>query len=368
MAKRPISADSHVTEPPNCYIDHIEPAYRDRAPHMAYDEKYGDVYIIEGLKARVPMGLVAGAGRPAESLRMSGMRFEELYRSGWDAAYRVADQDRDGVAAEMIYPTVGMVLCNHPDYDFKHACFQAYNRWLEGYCDGAPGRLFGLGQAAMRSVDDGIAELRRIKAMGFKGVMMTGNPQHEDYDHPDYDAFYEAAIDLDLPLSFHILTSSNDSLANKPRGPRLNGFMSITRGCQDILGTFVFGGVFQRHPKLKVVCVEADAGWVPHFMYRMDHAYNRHRHWMRGRELEQPPSYYFRNNIYLTFQDDWIAFKVKDLMNVERMLWANDFPHSDSTWPWSQEMLAEHAADLSQDERDKVLHDNVAQLYGLQVN
>ena len=114
------------------------------------------------------------------------------------------------------------------------------------------------------------------------------------------------------------------------------------------MGTLVLGGVFERHPKLRVVCVEADAGWVPHYMYRMDHAYKRHRNWLpAGQALSKLPSEYFAENIYTTFQDDWVAFKTADLMNWHRLMWANDFPHSDSTWPWSQEMLAEHAADLT---------------------
>ena len=117
----------------------------------------------------------------------------------------------------------------------------------------------------------------------------------------------------------------------------MNGFLSIIRGCQDIMGTLVLGGVFERHPDLKVVCVEADAGWVPHYMYRMDHAYKRHRYWLpAGQELSKLPSEYFRENIYTTFQDDWVAFQTADLMNWRRLLWANDFPHSDSTWPESQ--------------------------------
>ena len=74
----------------------------------------------------------------------------------------------------------------------------------------------------------------------------------------------------------------------------------------------VFGGVFERHPKLRVVCVEADAGWAPHFMYRMDHAYKRHRYWMKGKELARLPSEYFRDHITLTFQDDWTAFQAAD--------------------------------------------------------
>ena len=367
MAKRPISADSHITEPPDCYADRIDKKYRDTAPHLERDDKRGDVYVINGLEAIVPMGLVAAAGKEPKDLRMGGAHFGDLHRSGWDPTCRVADQERDGVAAEFIYPTVGMLLCNHPDFDYKKACFDAYNLWLQEYCAEAPDRLFGLGQTAMRSVDEGIEDLRHIKEMGFKGVMMPGNPQHLDYDHPDYDPLWEAAVDMDMPISFHILTSSQDSLTRQ-RGPKINSFQGIIRGCQDIIGTFIFGGVFERHPKLKLVCVEADAGWAPHFMYRMDHAYKRHRYWMKCAEMERLPSEYFRDNVYMTFQDDWVAFKVKDLCNVRRLLWANDFPHSDSTWPWSQEMLAEHAADLTEQERDWILHDNVAELYNVSVN
>ncbi len=364
MAKTPISADSHITEPPNCYIDYIDPSFRERAPHITHDEKFGDVYVIEGMEKTIPMGLVAAAGRDPKDLRMSGAKFEELHRSGWDPAYRLADQDRDGVAGEIIYPTVGMVLCNHPDFDYKRACFQAYNRWLQEYCSTAPDRLYGMAQISMASVEEGIEDLRAAHEMGFRGVMMPGDPKHEDYDHPDYAPFYEAAIDLNMPLSFHILTSGADHIGGT-RGPRINGFCSIIRGCQDIIGTFIFGGVFERHPDLKLVCVEADAGWVPHYMYRMDHAYKRHRYWMKCEELGQLPSEYFKENVYLTFQDDWSAFEARNRCNVRRLMWANDFPHSDATWPWSQDILKEHTADLTEQERDWILHDNVAELYGL---
>ena len=90
--------------------------------------------------------------------------------------------------------------------------------------------------------------------------------------------------------------------------------MSIIRGNQDIMGMFILGGVFERHPKLRIACVEADAGWVPHFMYRMDHAYDRHRYWLDMYELSKLPSEYFRENIYTTFQDDWVAFKSTDML------------------------------------------------------
>jgi predicted TIM-barrel fold metal-dependent hydrolase len=359
-----ISADSHITEPPNTYVDYIEPRWRDRAPKMVRHEQMGDVFVVDGMSKPVPMGLVAAAGKPAEEIRLTGAKFEELHRGGWDPEARLADQERDGVAAEVIYPTVGMMLCNHKDFDYKTACFEAYNRWLTQYCGAHPERLLGVGQTAMRSPADGIKDLHAIKAAGLRGVMMPGNPAVEDYDSPIYDDFWRAAIDIGLPLSFHILTSREDG--TRPRGPKMNGFLSIIRGCQDIMGTLVLGGVFERHPALKVVCVEADAGWVPHYMYRMDHAYKRHRNWLPpGQALSRLPSEYFRENIYTTFQDDWVAFKTADLMNWERLMWANDFPHSDSTWPWSQELLARHQADLSEAQKERILCGNVAELYAI---
>src|SRR3954454_9216131 len=133
-----ISADSHITEPPDCYTAHIDPAFRDQAPHMVTDEKRGDLFIVPGMKNPIAIGLVAAAGKAAEELTESGVLFGDIHRSGWDATARVADQVRDGVSAEVIYPTIGMMICNHPDVDFKRACFQAYNRWITEYCSEDP--------------------------------------------------------------------------------------------------------------------------------------------------------------------------------------------------------------------------------------
>ena len=360
-----ISADSHVTEPAATYVDYIDPAWRDRAPRLIDGGDLGDVFHVEGFKTPIKIGTAAAAGLRPEQIRQ-GRRFEELHRGGWDPTARLGDQDRDGVAAEVIYPTVGMVLCNHRDIEFKHACFQAYNRWITEFCSHDTDRLLGVGQTAMRTVEDGIADIQAIKDAGLRGVMMPGLPGGDaDYDDPVWDPFWRAAIELGLPLSFHILTTR----AGETRGPKMNTFLSIVRGCQDIMGMLVLGGVFERHPDLKIVCVEADAGWVPHFMYRMDHAYKRHRFWLKaGQDLSKMPSEYFAENIYLTFQDDWTAFKHADDMNFRRLMWANDFPHSDSTWPWSQEMLAEHTAQLDDVQKNAILTGNVADLYKIDLS
>jgi len=357
-----ISADSHITEAPNTYVDYIDAKYVATAPRVVETEDKGDLFVIEGMKRTIPMGLVAAAGQDPMALKTRA-RYSDIPRSGYDSSYRIADQNRDGVSCEVIYPSVGMVLCNHPDFEYKKAAMDAYNRWIAEYCSVDPQRLLALGQTPMRSPEEGIADLEKMKAMGMRGVMMSGNPQVEDYDSPLYDEFWEACIALEMVPSFHILTSEGDAL-NRSRGPKMNNFLSIIRGNQDIMGMFVLSGVFEKHPRLKIVCVEADAGWVPHFMYRMDHAWKRHRKWLTA-NVDKLPSEYFKEHIYTTFQDDFVAFATANQMNWRRLCWANDFPHSDSTWPWSQEMLTEQTDQLTDEQRRAILCDNTAELYGI---
>tara|TARA_R110002167_G_scaffold215597_1_gene420499 strand:- start:103 stop:1041 length:939 start_codon:yes stop_codon:yes gene_type:complete len=294
--------------------------------------------------------------------------FADVRPGAYDGAARAADMQRDGIQAEIIYASLGMVLFTHPDAEYRAACMAAYNRWLEGFCAALPGRLFGLAQTAVTSVDEAIEDFRRAKAQGHVGMMMAGDPVHEDYDHPDYDALWQCAVDLDMPICFHILTAKRGSMEmafKAERGHNLNAFMGIIRAVQDIVGLFTLGGVFERHPKLKLVCAEADAGWLPHYMYRMDHAA------LTGADdgilpgLSKLPSEYIKQNVWATFQDDWVAFKTIDLVNHKQLLWANDFPHSDSTWPDSQSLLAEHAAGLSEEQRHDILRGNVIDLFNL---
>ena len=365
-----VSADSHIVEPPNCYIDYIEPKWRDLAPRIERNDKGIENFVVEGLKNPVPIGLLAAAGKTPEEVK--GMRradFDDISRGAWDPDARLAAQDEDGVSAEIIFASVGMVLCSHPDYDFKRASMNAYNRWLAEFCAAQPKRLFGLAQTAVSSVDEAIEDFVAAKEAGMVGMMMTGNPQHEDYDHPDYDALWECAVDLDLPISFHILTSKDYDAASalkSPRGHSANAFMNLVRGVQDIMGLFVFGGVFERHPDLHMVVAEADAGWVPHWMYRSDHAAMR---WGKAMErtISKQPSEYVLSNCHFTFQDDATAYRDPIMTDSKCLMWASDYPHTDSTWPRSVEILEGQTAHLTDEQRDRALGGNAIEVFRLEL-
>lgn len=372
-----ISADSHVTEPETAYAT-IDRAFAHRAPVRATRPGQGAVMVLDpdGPGERiVPIGRVATAGRTHVD-KPDGWDWDELHPGGFDPVARLDEMTRDGCAAEVVYPTVGMVLCNHPDRAYQRACFAAYNRWLAEWCATDPTRLVGIGQTAARNPDEAIADLGAIRALGLRGVMLPGFPGRHDWHHPDWDPFWAAVADLGIPASFHILTSGEGT---RWRGPGMNGFLGVIHANQDLLGALVLGGVLARHPRLRIVCVEADAGWVPHFTFRMDTLYARHRHWV-GRsdpglatrdpgavhaDLPRPPSTYFHEQVYVTFQDDEVALRSIAMLNPERLMWANDHPHSDATWPDSERVRRRFADLVDAPTLERILRTNCASLYGL---
>ena len=362
-----ISADGHVCEPPNCYVDYIDPKYREDAPRVVEQDDGTEAFVVPGMKRPVALGFIDGAGfAPRErKQRASTMRFDDVRPAAYLGKERLEFMDRDGLAAELIYASVGMGLTMHRDAEYKDACMRAYNRWLQDMCSEAPERIYGLAQTAVLSVDAAIEDFTRAKDMAMVGMMMPGDPIHEDYDHTDYDPLWECAVDLDLPICFHILTSRAGSIHTKPRGHALNNFLGIIRAIQDVVGMMTLGGVFERHPGLKLVVAESDAGWLPHYMYRMDHAARMNAEDGILRGLSKLPSEYIRSNVWATFQDDLTAYHSTQFVDSTHLLWASDFPHTDSTWPRSRELIGEQASHLTEQQHQDIFRDNTARLFNL---
>ena len=309
------------------------------------------------------MGLVCTAGRSPEQYA-DPVDWDDLHPGGFDGNHRLETQDEQGIGAEVIYPSLGLVLCSLPDFDFRKACFDAYNRWLLEFVEPDRERLLAIPLLGLRTPEEGVKEIRAAAEAGFKGVMFSGHAAFEDYDHPSYDPIWEACVGLGLPVSFHILTTPSDD-GTPARGHRITQHMVMTRGVQDLISLLVFGAVFERHPNLRVVCAEADAGWVPHFKFRMDHAFDVHRHWNRFEAIDRPPSHYVDENLYFTFQNDFSLEHAISGLNSERIMWSNDFPHGDGTYPKSQETIDHFKSILDEADHGPLFGQNLAKLYRL---
>ncbi|MBW2496053.1 MAG: amidohydrolase [Deltaproteobacteria bacterium] len=355
------SSDSHVVEPEEAFAQ-IDPGFHDRRPQAMNDPEQGALMIVPGLDFQISAGALSRAGIPYEEWARP-RPWEEIHPASHDPKARLLIQDEENVVGEVIYPSVGMVICLHPDVAYRKACSEAYNRWLAEFCATDPKRLIGVGMAAIPTPEEGVRELEEIARQGFKSVMLCGDPAFEDYDHPSYDPVWEAAIDLGLPISFHILTG-RESYGMEVRGPKVIQQIVTVRGNQNIIMMMVLGGVFARHPDLKVVMVENDAGWLPHFCFRMDHAWERHRWSLEIGSIDRPPSEYVRENVWVTFQDDSSVRHVIDAVNLERVMWASDFPHGDGTYPHSQDVADDVTEGMTEEQKFAVVYGNGTKLYG----
>ena len=138
--------------------------------------------------------------------------------------------------------------------------------------------------------------------------------------------------------------------------------MALTHPVQRSLAALLTSGVFDRHPELRVVSVENDIGWLAHFLYRLEHAFAEFRY-MVGYESPLSPVEYFRRNVWATFQDDPVGVSTLEWIGADRLLWASDYPHGDSTWPESRATIERNFAGVDPAVVRRVTHDNVAELY-----
>ena len=368
-AERIVSADSHVIEPADVWTARIERRFADRAPHVVHEfnGKSGDYFVAEGMTPLAIAAFAVAGVNPREFKDKMREGYANVRPGGWDPVERIKDQDRDGVSAEVIYPSFGMRLFQLDDGELRMACFRAYNDWLAEYCSYDPRRLAGIGTIALDDPALGTDELTRISAKGLRGAMIWGEaPAERPYSDPVYDRFWAAAQDAGVPISLHIVTERRSAPApDLKKISIMKHYVTMHHGIEKSLADLIMGGVLERFPQLKIVSVENDIGWIPHLMQRADHAYDRYRFLERDAAIPHPPSYYFHRQVYATFQDDRVGIITRDVAGVGNLMWASDYPHSDSTWPNSREVIARDFAGVAEADRRRITADNAAELYGV---
>ncbi len=363
---RVISADSHVLEPPDLWTQQLaRTAFADRAPRVATDaSSRAEMFLLEGLEPQ-PVSLPGAAGKASEELRETGS-FEEARRGGSDLEARLADQDVDGVDAEVLYPSIAMALTRVPDAALQLACARAYNDWLVDFCAPAPDRVAGLALVPTLDVDDSVAEASRAADAGLRGVLLPARPPEGHYGEGRFDPLWRCCAERRLPVSFHIaLTGDPAGDPTLGSGIKMMTVMSVVQAMQQTLSLFIFSGVFDRHPGLRVVSAEHDAGWVAHYAARLDQLFDRHRHWLGpDLTLARAPSDYVRSNAWFTFQKDPVAVETRARVGLGQLMWASDYPHSDSTWPHSRKVIERDFEGVPDDELAALVGGNAAALYG----
>jgi len=367
------SADSHVSEPGDLWVQRIDKEFQFRAPRLESRERNGkmeDFWLYEGFPPH-PVGIGLGAagrdGPGAASFRDAGKGYADALPGGWDPAERLKDQDIDGVAGEVLHTTLCFRLFWLEDPRLQRACFRVYNDWLSEYCSYSPRRLIGVALISLFDIQEAVAELRRAAEMGLRGAMIWLSPPASmpPYSSPFYDEFWAEAQALDIPIVLHEITggaweSRLSAAAYWREDHSLSGLVR-PHEVQRTLATLILSGVLERFPMLRINSAENGTDWLPYYVGRLSR--------LRSGATSYPtllslrPIEYFRRQVYFTYIDEPHAVQNRDLVGVDNLMFATDYPHTASTWPKSQQIVQRDMTSIPDEDKRKLIHDNVLKFF-----
>ena len=363
-----LDTDSHQMEPPNIWTDYIDTQYRDKAPRVGDIGGGKQGMLVEDQAVTKQTGSYPMDSKEFHAASVKAMkRFKTTRDSGFSAEARIHDMDKEGVDAQVLYPTVGGQILGKPfkDTELLAAVCRAYNDWSLEYCGIAPDRLC---MASMLPIQDpvlAIEEAQRTAQKGASCFYVRPNPvQGRNLYHESYESLWTALEELNKPVCIH------DS--GSPYWPSFGERMDTHTSGHIIAHPFeamvammslIWYGVIENHPNLKIVHVEADAGWLPYWLQRME------QHWGFSGNAEHPalkkrPTEYFKSNFIVACRGDEMTLpSVCQLVGDDYISFNTDYPHPDGTWPQGMVNLEEQP--LPEASIRKIFWDNAAPLFGL---
>jgi predicted TIM-barrel fold metal-dependent hydrolase len=312
-------------------------------------------------------------------------------RGKWDGDERMSEMDAEGIAAEVLFPNTvppffpsRNLYINMPstddEYIHRFAGVQAHNRWLKDFCDEAPARRGGLAQVFLNVPDDTVREIRWAREVGMLGVLvpsiMPNHPTAPPLWHARYDPIWAACQDLEMVVNFHAGGGMPDV------GHDAVGALVMVTEMQFYtrrsLWHLIWGGVFERFPRLKVVFTETGTDWIAPALAGLDNFYQPTKsgastftRWGSSGidRLSLSPSGYFARNV-------WIGASFMPLcsvdgrksLGVDRLMWGHDYPHDEGTAPYTLEALRHTFSGVPEAECREMLGGNAAHVYGFDLD
>ncbi len=392
-----ISTDDHVIEPPHVWLTHLPAKFRDRAPRVIRDADDGHWKWQFEDKRNVISGLSAVAGTPSSTWDPLPMNLETPRFAAYNSPEaRVEAMNEDHVIASMLFPTYGrfcgQTFLEANDKELGLACMQAYNDWMiDEWCASAPGRFIPLAVVPLWDGELAAREARRAAAKGAKSISFTENPSvlglPSLHDRNRYwDPLLQACVELGLPLSIHIGSSSRVRLA-APDVPLIEGASFMALAPHETTIDWIWSGNLIRYPELKIVLSESGVAWMPALIERMRRDQHRWR-WVRDSDTTfegdvltgdprsrgerspfgdipagfDPLDAYHRSIFPSVVTDDY-GWEALDYLGVDNILVETDYPHGDSAFPHSAETIKSNLRHLPEAQRVKILRGNACRVF-----
>jgi predicted TIM-barrel fold metal-dependent hydrolase len=372
-----VSADSHVNEPNDLWATRIDRRFKDRVPRVEVDAQGRKWFTIEGFRpsrireAPRDQEVSVEAFRSENDTndarpqldRTKGAMFQQ--RGAPPGADRSADMDYDGIDAEIVFPNKGLTCWSSPDPEHNTAMCRVWNDWAHEAFAGQT-RSYPVAAIAPADLASAVAEVQRVATLGFHAVMMPPLLRGKGYNMPDFDPLWAALCDARLPVCFHAGSGKDPRTAAGDGGAIINYVVHAMNTVLEPVVQLCSSGVLERFPTLYFATIEAGAGWVPYALWGMDQGFDKHAFWVAPK-LKMKPSEYFRRNGHASFQEDPIGVQLVEEMGIGTMLWGNDYPHLEGSWPYSGEVTDRMFAGLKRSDRAAILGLNAARLFNIDV-
>jgi predicted TIM-barrel fold metal-dependent hydrolase len=341
------SADSHVFEPDDLWIDNLPAAMRERGPVTEVVGEREIVYVDGKVVRRDPIAFL-------DVIRPPGSR---------DPRLRLADLDDQGVWTELMFPSRGLWVHLSDDADLQAACCRVYNDWLHDLFMAYSPRFIGAAMLPVLDTDDAVAELQRTVAMGFQTVFLpTSTPAGREYNREEWKPLWAAAAEAGISLSFHIGTGE-DPVIYRGLGAAITNFVASFYGAQTTVCHLVASGVLEDHPDLHVSFVESGGSWLPPIMERMDEAQKQYGTFFLRPKLPMLASEYVRRQVHISFQHGRAALATIPFAGLDSLMWGSDYPHVEGTFPETKAVLDDIFDGVSDEVRAAITGGNFAKMF-----
>jgi uncharacterized protein len=364
-----VDTDAHMMEPEWMWERYTEDVYKSQAPKIGIiPESQRRGFMVEGEsfvreKGKYPMAAPAFFAAVKKAME----RFERAAKSGFSAQIRLEDMDAQGVDVQVLYPTIAgqMLGREFRDTNLLAACVRAYNNWACDYASAAADRLRWAAALPMQDPEEAIKEAHRAAEMGCVSYYMRPNPVggRSLWDEELFPVWSEIE-QIGKPISTHESASSSVPGFGDRMDTHVSGhILSHPFEAMAAMAGLIWYGVFERFPNLKVVHVEADGGWVPYWLQRMEQHWNFSGN-AEHEYLTKSPTEYFKRNVCVAFRGDEPTMKAAvELVGDGNFSWDTDYPHPDGTYPWGVDAMLKQP--ISQEAKRKILWDNPARWFNL---
>lgn len=383
MARRLITSDCHIA-PPFSVVDELPESYRQYLPHLR--RRDGELQVVRPRHPAMAMmeggdGGTRVSNDPLSLARAAVCNVLPEARPSFDAAEQLADLERDGVYGAVLIGRFEDFDSGTPP-EVEVAYCKVINDWLADtwgpYLDRvAPGICLPFRDPAAC-----VKELERAAGMGLRPALLPDGIYDRPYYRPEWEPLWEAANGLKVPVTMHVggLRAAPTTRIEPYPGQEDVGWYNLCCAMGETLGWLVYSGVFARYPELHVVMTEGYAGWLGFAIQFFDHHFSDSRlHVLQqtatGMALERmgkpridaPPSVYLKRQAHATFMWDPLAIQARNYTGTDCLLWGNDYPHFEGSFPYSQDWVDKQFAGVPDDEIDAMVGGNAARIFGLTI-